>query len=147
MHRSLLWHHRLVHPSLPRLRSMLSCRLVSVLSQTMPPLLQSLVPPCTPCIEGRQRAAPHLSSLPPTTAPLQTLHMDIWGPGSVPGAYRERNFLVVVDDFLRYTTVFPLQRKGDVCSVLIPWIYTVRPQLRARFQQDIPVLRPHSDRG
>ncbi|CAI7932506.1 unnamed protein product [Closterium sp. NIES-54] len=32
--------------------------------------------PCTPCIEGQQRAAPH-SSFPPTTAPLQTLHLDV----------------------------------------------------------------------
>ncbi|CAI7747216.1 unnamed protein product [Closterium sp. NIES-54] len=29
-----------------------------------------------PCVEERQRAAPHSSSFPPTTAPLQTLHMD-----------------------------------------------------------------------
>ncbi|CAI7873488.1 unnamed protein product [Closterium sp. NIES-53] len=36
----------------------------------------SLAPPYLPCVEGRQRAAPH-SSFPPTTAPLQTLHMDV----------------------------------------------------------------------
>ncbi|CAI7836529.1 unnamed protein product, partial [Closterium sp. NIES-53] len=30
-----------------------------------------------PCVEERQRAAPHSSSFPPTTAPLQTLHMDV----------------------------------------------------------------------
>ncbi|CAI7884674.1 unnamed protein product [Closterium sp. NIES-53] len=61
-------------------------------------------------VEGRQRAAPHSSSFPPTTAPLQTLHM-------------------------------------DVVDVLIPWIRTVRLQLRERFGQDLPALRLHSDRG
>ncbi|CAI7771971.1 unnamed protein product [Closterium sp. NIES-53] len=68
-HPSLLWHHRLGHPSLPRLHSMHSRLLVSGLPRSLPPLSRSLAPPCLPCVEGRQRAAPH-SSFPPTTAPL-----------------------------------------------------------------------------
>ncbi|CAI7764524.1 unnamed protein product [Closterium sp. NIES-53] len=51
-HQTLLWHHRLGHPSLPRLRGMASRVL---------------------------RAAPHSSEFPPTEAPLQTLHMDVGG--------------------------------------------------------------------
>ncbi|CAI7883495.1 unnamed protein product [Closterium sp. NIES-54] len=54
-HETLLWHHRLGHPSLPRLRVMAS------------------------------RALGH-----------------------------ERYFLLVVDDYSRYTTVFPLRSKGEV---------------------------------
>ncbi|CAI7857728.1 unnamed protein product, partial [Closterium sp. NIES-53] len=34
-----------------------------------------------------------------------------------------------------------------VRSVLIRWIRDVRRQLSARFRQDLPVLRLHSDRG
>ncbi|CAI7826559.1 unnamed protein product [Closterium sp. NIES-54] len=74
--RNLLWHHRLGHPSLPRLRGMHSRLLVSGLPRSLPPLPPSPEPPCLPCVEGRQRAAPHSSSFPLTTAPLQTLHMD-----------------------------------------------------------------------
>ncbi|CAI7922659.1 unnamed protein product [Closterium sp. NIES-53] len=72
-----------------------------------------------------QRAAPHSSSFPPTTAPLQTLHMDVWGPAGFNGQSREHYFLLVVDDYTRYTTVFPLRSKG----------------------RDLPVLRQHFDRG
>ncbi|CAI7806246.1 unnamed protein product, partial [Closterium sp. NIES-54] len=146
-HQTLLWHHRLGHPSLPRLRGMHSRLLVSGLPRSLPPLPPSPAPPCLPCVEGRQRAAPHSSSFPLTTAPLQTLHMDVWGPARVRGQSRERYFLLVVDDYTRYTTVFPLRSKGQVVDVLISWIRTVRLQLRERFGQDLPVLRLHSDRG
>ncbi|CAI7893210.1 unnamed protein product [Closterium sp. NIES-53] len=121
-HQTLLWNHRLGHPSLPRLRGMHSCLLVSGLPKSLPPLPPSPAPPCLPCVEGRQRAAPHSSSFPPATAPLQTLHMDVWGLARVSGQGRERYFLLVVDDFTWYTTVF-------LCS------------------KDLLVLRLHSDRG
>ncbi|CAI7917632.1 unnamed protein product [Closterium sp. NIES-53] len=119
-HQTLLWHHRLGHPSTTRRRGMHS-RLL--------------------------RAAPHSSSFPPTTAPLQTLHIDVWGPARVSGQGREHYFLLVVDDYMRYTTVFPLRSKGQVVDVLIPWIRAERLQLRERFHQDLLVLRLHSDRG
>ncbi|CAI7849394.1 unnamed protein product, partial [Closterium sp. NIES-53] len=128
-HQTLLWHHRLGHPSLPRLRGMHSRLLVSGLPKSLPPLMPLPALPCLPCIEGRQRAAPHSSSFPPTTAPLQTLHMDVWGLARVTGQGRKRYFLLVVDDYTRYTTVFPLRTKGE------------------RFRADLPVLRLHSDRG
>ncbi|CAI7871541.1 unnamed protein product [Closterium sp. NIES-54] len=103
-------------------------------------------PPYLRCVEGRQRAASH-PSFPPTIAPLQTLHMDVWGPACVSGQGRECYFLLVVDDYTRYTMVFPLRSKGEDPDVLIPWIYEVRLQLRERFREDLPVLRLHSDRG
>ncbi|CAI7885263.1 unnamed protein product [Closterium sp. NIES-53] len=146
-HRTLLWHHRLGHPSLPRLRSMHSHLLACGLPRSLPSLPHSPASPCLPCVEGRQWAAHHSSEFPPTSAPLQTLHMDIWGLTPVGGTDQERYFLLVVDDYTRYTTVFPLRRKAVVSGVLIPWIRATRRQLRDRFCQDLPVLRLHSDRG
>ncbi|CAI7856226.1 unnamed protein product, partial [Closterium sp. NIES-54] len=120
-HHTLLWHRSLGHPSLPRLRGMHSHLLVSGLPRSLPPLPPSPTPPCLPCVEGRQRAAPHSSSFPPTTAPLQTLHMDVWGQAHVSGQGRERYFLPVI-------SAVPLQ-------------------LRERFCEDLPVLCLHSNRG
>ncbi|CAI7896370.1 unnamed protein product [Closterium sp. NIES-54] len=113
-HQTLLWHHRLGHPSLPRLRGMASCVLVSGLPRSLSPLPPRPTPTCVPCVKGQQRAAPHSSEFPPTEAPLHTLHMDVWGPARVRCQGHERYFLLVVDDYSRYTTVFPLRSKGDV---------------------------------
>ncbi|CAI7784546.1 unnamed protein product [Closterium sp. NIES-53] len=110
-HPTLLWHHRLGHPSLPCLRGMHSRLLVFGLPRSLPPLPPLPAPPCLPCVEGRQRTRP------------------------------------VVDDYTRYTTVFPFRSKGQVVDVLIPWIRTVHLQLRERFSTDLFVLRLHSDRG
>ncbi|CAI7838819.1 unnamed protein product [Closterium sp. NIES-54] len=109
-HQTLLWHHRLGHPSLPCLRGMHSCLLC---------------------------ATPRSSLFLPTTAPLQTLHMDVWGPTRVHGQDQERYFLLVFYNYTRYTTVFPLRSKADARGVLIDWIIAVRCHLSAGFEQDL----------
>ncbi|CAI7838410.1 unnamed protein product, partial [Closterium sp. NIES-53] len=134
-HQTLLWHHRLGHPSLPRLRGMASRVLVSGLPWSLPPRPPGPAPTCVPCVEGRQRAAPHSSEFPPTEAPLQTLHMDVWGPARVRGQGHERYFLLVVDDYSRYTIVFPLRSKGETEAESFPlpvWEPSVMHRASAR---------------
>ncbi|CAI7778956.1 unnamed protein product [Closterium sp. NIES-54] len=80
-HQTLLWHHRLGHPSLPRLRGMQSRLLVSSLPRSLPPLPPSPALPCLPCVEGRQRAAPHSSSFPRRLLPCR---LSTWTKGEVP---------------------------------------------------------------
>ncbi|CAI7875252.1 unnamed protein product [Closterium sp. NIES-53] len=146
-HQTLLSHHRLGHPSLPRLRGMASRVLVTGLPRSLPPLPPGPAPTCVPCDERRQRTSPQSSEFPPTEAPLQTLHMDVWGPARVRGHGHERYFLLVVDNYSHYTTVFPLRHKGEVTEVLIDWIRAARRQLSESFGSDLPVLRLHPDRG
>ncbi|CAI7856921.1 unnamed protein product, partial [Closterium sp. NIES-53] len=86
---------------------------------------------------------------PPTWSPLlaSSLRHGLPCPSRVRGQGHERYFLLVVDDYSRYTTVFPLHSKGEVTEVLIDWIRVARLQLRERFGSDFPVLRLHSYRG
>ncbi|CAI7874197.1 unnamed protein product [Closterium sp. NIES-53] len=105
---------------------MASHRLVAGLLRVFASLLFSLAPPCDPCVEGQVRATPHSSSLRPTTAPFQTLHLDVCGPAARAGPERERFFLVVVDNYSRYTTVFPLAKKSEVTSTLIRWLLATK---------------------
>ncbi|CAI7877288.1 unnamed protein product [Closterium sp. NIES-53] len=103
-------------PASPPARVVLCHTRLSFGTMTWSPLPASSsrpAPTCVPCVEGRQRAAPHSSTCPLTEAPLQTLHMDVWGPARVRGQGHERYFLLVVDDYSRNTTVFPLRSKGE----------------------------------
>ncbi|CAI7832811.1 unnamed protein product [Closterium sp. NIES-54] len=124
-HLTLLWHHHLGHPSLPRLRGMHSRLLVSGLPRSLPPLPPLPALPYLPCVEGRQRAAPHSSLFPPTTAALQTFHMDVWGPTLVTGQGCERYFLLVVDDCTRGSarTFLSSDRGGEFSSDLLRDFY------------------------
>ncbi|CAI6006842.1 unnamed protein product [Closterium sp. NIES-65] len=73
-----------------------------------------------------------------------------WTCGALPASVdsvTSATSCLVVDDYSRYTTVFPLRSKGDVTEVLIDWIRAARLQLRRSFGSDFPVLRLHSDRG
>ncbi|CAI7787785.1 unnamed protein product [Closterium sp. NIES-54] len=124
-HETLLSHHCLGHPSLPRLRGMHSRLLVSGLPRSLPPLPPSPAPPCLPCVEGRQRVRSSLLLVPPDDcSPADPPHGHV-GPS-------------------------PHQKtgpKGEVSAVLIPWIRIVRLQLSEQFGQDLLVLRLHSERG
>ncbi|CAI7792709.1 unnamed protein product, partial [Closterium sp. NIES-53] len=61
--------------------------LVSGLPRSLPPLPLGHAPTCVPCVEGRQPR--------------------------VRGQGHECYFLLVIDDYSRYTTVFPLRSKGE----------------------------------
>ncbi|CAI5945039.1 unnamed protein product [Closterium sp. NIES-65] len=81
------------------------------------PFLRDQDLPVSPVSRGASGLLLTPPSFPPTEAPLQTLHMDVWGPAPVRGQGHERYFLLVVDDYSRYTTVFPLRSKGAVTEV------------------------------
>ncbi|CAI5943126.1 unnamed protein product [Closterium sp. NIES-65] len=134
-HQTLLWHHRLGHPSLPRLQGMASRVLVSGLPRSLPPLPPGPAPTCVPCVEEGQRAAPHSSEFPPTEAPLQTLHMDVSGPAHVRGQGHERYFLLVVDDYSLYTTVFPSRDVTEYAA------HQLNLQPRVSLPETSPTLR------
>ncbi|CAI7894914.1 unnamed protein product [Closterium sp. NIES-54] len=73
-YQTLLWHHRLGNPSLPRLRGMHSRLLVSGLPRSLPPLPPSPAPPCLPCVEGRQRRSSLLLVSPDDCSPAASPH-------------------------------------------------------------------------
>ncbi|CAI7821525.1 unnamed protein product [Closterium sp. NIES-54] len=68
---------------------------------------------CAPLLTPPSFIRPPLPSRPSTW---------IWGPAPRLGPERERYSLMVVDDYSKYTTVFPLAKKSKVTSTLIRWL-------------------------
>ncbi|CAI7908295.1 unnamed protein product [Closterium sp. NIES-54] len=66
---------------------------------------------------------------------MQTVGLHQQGPARASGQGCDRYFLLVVDNYTRYTTVFPFRNKGEVHDVLIPWIHAVHLQLCERSLQ------------
>ncbi|CAI7735017.1 unnamed protein product, partial [Closterium sp. NIES-53] len=120
-----------------------SCRLLS--HQT---LLRHhrLGHPSLPCLRGMASRV-LVTGLPRSLPSLHLGPAPTCGPARVRGQGHKRYYLLFVDDYSRYTTIFPLCRKGEVTQVLIDWIRAARRQLSESFGSDLPVLHLHSDRG
>ncbi|CAI7763706.1 unnamed protein product [Closterium sp. NIES-53] len=100
---------------------------------------------CLPCLRGMHSRL-LVSGLPRSLPPLPPLP----APPCLPCVEGRQRAAPHSSSFPPMTA--PLQTlhmdvKGQFVDVLIPWIRTVRLQLREWFGQDPPVLRLHSDRG
>jgi len=104
------WHSRLGHPALRVVRRLLtshqllftSNKTVAVSSSCQLGKLQKLHFPVSPSV---------------STGHLDLLFMDVWGPAPLFSNNNKRYFLCIVDDFSRYSWVFPLTCKSDVITV------------------------------
>ncbi|CAI7868821.1 unnamed protein product [Closterium sp. NIES-53] len=108
---------------------------------TPPCLVFEVWPPVLLSLDSPGPSLPFLRDLPPPVFLVSRAGTRVRGQG------HERYFLLVIDDYSRYTTVFPLRSKGEVTEVLIDWIRGARRQLSDSFGSDLPVFRVHSDRG
>ena len=100
--RTLIWHYRLGHLSDERLR---------VLRTQYPFISSEKIHLCDICNSAKQKKLPFTLSTSKTAVVFYLIHMDIWGPCSINSMQGFRYFLTVVDDFSRYTWIFPLTCK------------------------------------
>ena len=74
-----------------------------------------------PCQMGKQRRIQFSSSLAHYVAPLELVHMDVWGPSPVLARNGARYFLTLIDDFSRKVWVYFLRKKSEVLSRFKVW--------------------------
>nr|GEU34425.1 hypothetical protein [Tanacetum cinerariifolium] len=78
---------------------------------------------CAACLKGKQHKVSCKSKLVNSmTKPLHTLHMDLFGPTSVSSISHKWYYLVVTDDFSRFTWTFFLTTKDETSGIFKKFI-------------------------
>ncbi|GJT79360.1 retrovirus-related pol polyprotein from transposon TNT 1-94 [Tanacetum coccineum] len=91
--------------------------------------------------EKAKRNSFHIKTTPSSKRRLQLLHMDLCGPMRVESINGNKYFLVIVDDYSRYTWTHFLRSKDKTPEVLIDFLKLVQRGLHAQ------VRTVHTDKG
>lgn len=123
-----LWHKRLGHPSHSKLETM-----KSLLS--FPKNINKDDTHCHVCHLSKQKHLPFVSSTNRSTEPFDLVHIDVWGPFSIPTHDGFRYFLTIVDDFSRATWVYLLKYKSDVITTFPVFVTMVETQFNRKVKR------------
>jgi len=135
-----VWHKRLGHLGWAQLKRAFREGLVTGVEASGPPPREQH---CEDCVAGKMSQAPFFRiGLPRTTAPLELLHMDLFGPVDTQSIRsRAKYALAILDDLTRYCWVYFLQRKSDAADCVKACVAFVERQ----YGHQVKSLR--SDRG
>ncbi|KAJ9560934.1 hypothetical protein OSB04_006094 [Centaurea solstitialis] len=138
MTESTLWHRRMGHMNIKTMNLLVKNQLV----RGLPYKEFTLDDNCVACLKGKQHKASHKSkSINTISAPLQLLHMDLFGPTNVMSIGKKSYCLVIIDDYSRFTWVFFLRTKDETSGLIKSFVKRVENQANLR----VKVIR--SDNG
>ncbi|GJX24372.1 putative ribonuclease H-like domain-containing protein [Tanacetum coccineum] len=116
---SMLWHRRLGHVNFKTINKLVKENLVRGLPTKHFENDQTYVA----CLKGKQHKASCKSKIQNSiTQPLFMLHMDLFGPTFVSSLMNKKYYLVVTDDYRRFTWVFFLASKDETSGILKSFI-------------------------
>ena len=96
---------------------------------------------CDVCHFAKQKRLSFPISTSKSKKCFDLIHVDIWGPYSIPSIHGHKYFVTIVDDYSRYTWIFFLKQKSEVVKVLEHFVIFVQTQ----FETTIQIIR--SDNG
>nr|GEU48121.1 hypothetical protein [Tanacetum cinerariifolium] len=112
---SILWHRRLGHLNFKTMNKLVRNNLVTGL----PSKCFENDHTCVACLKGKLHKASCKTKLVNSVSkPLHTLHIDLFGPTSVSSLNHKWYFLVVTNDFSRFTWTFFLRTKDETSNIL-----------------------------
>ncbi|KAJ1700890.1 hypothetical protein LUZ63_000669 [Rhynchospora breviuscula] len=103
------WHYRLGHPAVTMTRRIL-------VSHSLP-CNNSNLPMCEHCAVAKCHKLPFLDSSSGSSAPLELIHADVWGPAPILTTNGFKYFVVFIDDFSKFSWIFFLSSKAEVVSI------------------------------
>ncbi|GKE79277.1 putative ribonuclease H-like domain-containing protein, partial [Tanacetum coccineum] len=112
---SMLWHRRLGHVNFKIINKLVKDNLV----RGLPSKCFENDQTCVACLKGKQHKASCKSKVQNSiTQPLFMLHMDLFGQTFMCSLMNKKYYLVVTDDYSRFTWVFFLASKDETSGIL-----------------------------
>ena len=105
------WHRRLGHPSSQVVHSILRLN-------KLPFCNPEHASVCNACQLGKSHQLPYSISKHVSTAPLELIYTDVWGP-AIPSVGGFRDYVSFVDDFTKFTWLYLLNAKSDVEDIFL----------------------------
>ena len=101
-----LWHLRLGHINLDRIRRLVTCGHLSPLDVTS-------LPVCEPCLEGKMTMRPFKAKGYRAKEVLELVHSDLCGPLSTSARGGYEYFVTFIDDYSRYGYIYLMHHKSE----------------------------------
>ena len=120
-----IWHSRLGHPHFKTLK-----KIIENFRLPTSQLPKSYL--CDSCCLSKSHKLPFSLSSRTSTKPLQLIHSDLWGPAPVCSHFGFLYYVIFIDDFSKFTWLYPLKKKSDALSVFVDFHNRVERQLSFR---------------
>jgi transposase InsO family protein len=104
------WHKRLGHPS-----SKLVHHLIHTFS--LPTNKNGSLSLCSSCSQNKAHRQPFNNHGLTSTAPLDLIYTDVWGPSHAVGIDGSKYYLIFVDHYTKYTWLYPMTHKSTVQTI------------------------------
>ncbi|KAL5729906.1 hypothetical protein ACHQM5_002794 [Ranunculus cassubicifolius] len=125
---SALWHSRLGHPSTYVFHKISSLASLPIEGP------KTFAVKCSSCLCAKSKRLPfNLCSL-RTTAPLQIVHSDVWGPSHSISNEGYLYYINFVDDWSRFTWIFPITHKSEFLVVFTRFKLMVENQFDCKIK-------------
>ena len=119
------WHHQLGHPNMRILHKVISTYGLHILSRNKIEL-------CDACLSSKSHHLPNSKSPHQTSKPLEVIHSDLWGPSPVISHTTNKYYVLFVDDFTRYTWLYPIKLKSNVFQAFIDFQHLIERQFNQK---------------
>ncbi|PKU77239.1 Retrovirus-related Pol polyprotein from transposon TNT 1-94 [Dendrobium catenatum] len=83
---------------------------------------------CNSCMYCKGQKLVFDSSVSRTSSPLELVHSDVWGPSPIQSHQGFSYYVIFVDDFSRFTWLFPILHKSDVTNTFISFTKFIERQ-------------------
>lgn len=122
---------RLGHPSTKVLQTLHDNRKINISKWTKIPKI------CASCQLGKSCKIPFSPSNKISVVPLHKIHCDLWGPAPINSNQNFKFYALFIDDHIRFSWLFPLQRKADFFDCFIRF----QKQVETQFERKIKVFQ------